>query len=125
MRRVIILLLPLLCLTSGLRASEEDDRSRWQSLNDRMSEHEYKEACKDNQRIVRKFIKSRSMTMMDSVGIPETGSRLLGAAAGMAANLVTNKDMKLNLNESRTMALEFRDPAGNDNSLMLRFKLDW
>lgn len=86
---------------------------------------EYEKACKDNHRIVRKFIKTSYMSALDSAGVPQTGSRLIGAAAGLAANLVSNKDMKLNLNQSHTMALELRDPAGNDNSLMLRFKLDW
>ena len=90
-----------------------------------MSLQEYKQACDDNQRIVRKFLKTSSMDMRDSVGIPATGVRLMGAASGLAANLVTNHDMKLGLNRSRTMLLEFRDPAGQDSSMLLRFKKDW
>lgn len=126
MRRMIVLLVSFLGLTAALSVhASEADRNRWQLVTESMSLHEYKQACNNNQRIVRKFLKTSSMDFLDSVGIPETGTRLMGAAAGLAANLVTNHDMKLGLNGGRTMLLEFKDPAGQDSALLLRFKKNW
>ncbi len=126
MRRAIVLSLSLLCLTAGFRVyASEDDRNRWESVTEDMSFHEYRKTCRNNQRIVRKFLKTRSMNLLGSVGIPEVGAKFVGAAAGLAANLATNRDMKLGLNKDRTMLLEFRDPVGNNQSMLLRFRIDW
>lgn len=124
--RLVVLFLSSLCFTAALSVHASDsDRNRWQTVTETMSLQEYKQACNDNQRIVRKFLKTSSMDMLDAVGIPETGIRLMGAATGLAANLVTNHDVKLGLNKSRTMSLEFMDPAGQDSSMLLRFKKNW
>ncbi len=126
MRRVIVLSLSLLCLTAGFRVyASENDRNGWESVTEDMSFQEYRKTYRNNQRAVKKFLKTRSVNLLGSVGVPEVGAKFMGAAAGLAANLATNHDMKLGLNKDRTMLLEFRDPVGNDQSMLLRFKIDW
>jgi hypothetical protein len=97
------------------------DRHEWQSVSGDMSQDDYRYSYRHNQRIVRNFVKSYSESTLTSIGVPKTGVKLMGAAAGMAAG----QDAKLYLNKSKLMALELRDATESDRALFFGFKLDW
>ena len=86
-----------------------------------MSAGEYKGSYRHNQRIVRDFVKSYSESTLSSIGIPKTGVKLMGAAAGLAAG----QDARLYLNKSKIMALELRDATENDRAVFFGIKMDW
>ena len=86
-----------------------------------MSEGDYRYYSRHNQRIVRNFFKSYSENTLTSIGVPKTGVKLMGAAAGLAAG----QDAKLYLNKSKLMALELKDATESDRALFFGFKMDW
>ena len=86
-----------------------------------MSQDDYRYSYRHNQRIVRNFVKSYSESTLTSIGVPKTGVKLMGAAAGLAAG----QDAKLYLNKSKLMALELRDATESDRALFFGFSLDW
>jgi hypothetical protein len=55
------------------------------------------------------------------MGIPKTGIKLMGAAAGLAAG----QDARLYLNKSKIMALELKDATENDRAVFFGIKMDW
>ena len=86
-----------------------------------MSAGEYKGSYRHNQRIVRDFVKSYSDSTLTSMGIPKTGGKLMGAAAGLAAG----QDARLYLNKSKIMAIEVKDATENDRAVFFGIKMDW
>jgi hypothetical protein len=93
----------------------------WQSVNGDMTASEYRQSYRHNQRIVRDFVKNYSESTLTSMGVPKTGVKVLGAAAGLAAG----KDARLYLNDSKIMALELRDATEDDRALFFGISLDW
>jgi len=86
-----------------------------------MTAGDYRSSYRHNQRIVRDFVKSYSESTLTSIGIPETGVKLMGAAAGLAAG----QDARLYLNKSKIMALELKDATESDRAVFIGIKLDW
>ena len=86
-----------------------------------MSEGEYRSSYRHNQRIVRDFVKSYSENTLTSMGVPKSGVKLMGVAAGLAAG----QDAKLYLNKSKFMALELKDATEDDRAVFFGIKLDW
>lgn len=97
------------------------DRHAWQSVSDDMSEGDYRNSYRHNQRIVRDFVRSYSESTLTSIGVPKTGVKLMGAAAGLAAG----RDARLYLNKSKIMALELRDATEDDRAVFFGIKMDW
>jgi hypothetical protein len=71
--------------------------------------------------MVTNTLRSYSKNALKKIGIPEQGAYLMGAALGLAIN----HESGLNLNKSKTLALEFKDVDKSDRSLYFKFKLDW
>ena len=90
-------------------------------MSGEMSEGDYRKSYRHNQRIVRDFVKSYSESTLASIGVPKTGVKLMGAAAGLAAG----QDAKLYLNDSKIMALELKDATENDRAVFFGIKFDW
>jgi hypothetical protein len=86
-----------------------------------MSEGEYRSSYRHNQRIVRDFVKSYSESALTSIGVPESGVKFMGAAAGMAAG----QDARLYLHDSKIMALELKDATEDDRAVFFGIKFDW
>jgi hypothetical protein len=86
-----------------------------------MSTGDYRHSYRHNRRIVRDFVKSYSESTLTSIGVPKTGVKLMGAAAGVAAG----QDAKLYLNKSKIMALELKDATEDDRAVFFGIKLDW
>ena len=103
--------------TSG----HKPDRHEWQTVSGNMSAGEYRNSYRHNQRIVRNFVKSYSESTLTSIGVPKSGVRLMGAAAGLAVG----QDARLYLNDSKIMALELKDATVDDRAVFFGIKLDW
>ena len=86
----------------------------------KMSPREYEEKSSRNRKYVRNTMMSYSKDALESIGIPEQGVNLMGTALGLVIN-----GPKLNLNESKTLALEFRDAGNPERALYLGVNLDW
>jgi hypothetical protein len=97
------------------------DRHEWQTVTGDMSAGEYRNSYRHNQRIVRDFVKSYSESTLTSIGVPKSGVKLMGAAAGLAAG----QDARLYLNKSKIMALEFKDATEDDRAVFFGIKMDW
>ncbi len=110
-----------LCVTTGGAAAAEGGRHEWQSVNADMSPGEYRASYRHNQRIIRDFVESHSKNALTSIGVPKSGVKLMGAAAGLAAG----QDAKFYLNKSKLMALEVKDATDDDRALFFGIKLDW
>lgn len=102
-------------------SGHKPDRHEWQSVSGEMTAGDYRSSYRHNQRIVRDFVKSYSESTLTSIGIPETGVKLMGAAAGLAAG----QDARLYLNKSKIMALELKDATESDRAVFIGIKLDW
>ena len=92
----------------------------WRQIDDRMSQQEYRNASKHNQRVITKMARSYLEEQFISLGIPVKGVAMAGAAVNFA---VTGG--KFNLNKSKTLQLEFDDPIDSGRALFLKYKLDW
>jgi hypothetical protein len=101
--------------------SANDKPIHWQSFSTGMSDQQYRNAYKNNQHRIGKFLKSYSENTLLSVGIPKTGVKVLGVAAGLAAN----RDATLYLNKSRILALQVKDATNENRAMFIGIKMDW
>jgi len=89
-------------------------------INKDLSPQEYKEISSRNRRFARKTLRSYSKHALGLTGIPEQGVNFMGAALGLVMN-----GASLDLNDSETFALEFKDVGNPDRSLYFGVNLDW
>jgi hypothetical protein len=81
---------------------------------------EYEWVYSGNRRFVRNNLKSYSRDALESIGIPEQGVNLMGAALGLVI-----QGARLDLNKSKTLALEFKDVSNQERTLYFGVNLDW
>lgn len=123
-------LIPVLVLAASSAVCAQDrgppstrqgvDRYQWRTVDANMSGDEYETAYRRNLRLVRNTLKSYSKDALASIGVPEVGVDLMGAAVGLAVH-----DARFHLNKSKTLALELKDVANDDRTLFLGVKVDW
>lgn len=101
--------------------SSIDKPQHWQTYTDGMSDQQYRNAYRNNQRRISRFIKSYSENALLSAGIPETGIKVIGVAAGLAAN----RDATLYLNKNHILAVQFKDVVNDNRALFFGIKMDW
>lgn len=97
------------------------DKLQWETYSTGLSDQEYRKICKFNQRRLRNSVTAYSESTLLSMGVPESGVKFVGIAAGLAAN----RDLTLYLNKSRFLTLEFRNVTKDKRSMFLGFKMDW
>jgi hypothetical protein len=90
------------------------------SVDMTMSLQEYEGMYSRNQKVVLNNLRSYSENALVSIGISRQSINLMGAALGLAFS-----DPKLNLNKSKTLALEIKDASDSDRSFYLGVNLDW
>ena len=73
-----------------------------------------------NQRYLRDAMKLYSQETLGLIGLPDQTANLLAATIGFVAN-----GAKLDLNESKTLAIEFNDVTTQDPALYFGYHLDW
>ena len=124
-----ILSVGLLMLSAGTQAETltlnvpqlyEVQRSQWRAVDAEMSREEYKNAYRKNRRILVKTVSNYLERQFTALGVPEMGVNLAAKTIGFAVS-----GAKINLNESKTMALELRDVTQEDRGVYFRVKLDW
>ena len=98
-----------------------DRPAHWQTFSAGMSDQQYRNAYRNNQHRIGKFLKSYSENTLLSIGIPKAGVKALGVAAGLAAN----RDATLYLNKSRILALQFKDVVNDNRAMFIGVKMDW
>ena len=81
---------------------------------------EYETLNKRNQKILENTLRSYSNNTLKSIGMPEQGVAFVGSAVGLLT-----QGMKLNLNESKTLALELKDVNDSEPTLYFGVTLDW
>ena len=86
-----------------------------------LSPQEYEEVTGHNRRVVLKNLKSFSGNVLKSIGVPKQGIDFVGVTLGA----VYNNGAKMDLNKSKTLALEVKDMMGSDRALFLGVKLGW
>ncbi len=109
-------------LNLGIKADEFGyQHQAFHRVDTNLSDREYEKIYSHNQVVVRNTLRSYSSNVLKMIGIPEEGGYLMGAALG----LVVNDRLGLDLNKSKTLALELEDVDKSDRSLYFRIKLDW
>lgn len=109
-------------LNLGIKADEFGyQHQAFHRVDTNLSDREYEKIYSHNQLVVRNTLRSYSSNVLKMIGIPEEGGYLMGAALG----LVVNDRLGLDLNKSKTLALELEDVDKSDRSLYFRIKLDW
>ena len=92
----------------------------FQRVDINMSNQKYEETYSKNRRFVTNTLGSYSKHALELIGIPEQSVNLMGAAVGMAIN-----GARLNLNKSKTLALELKDVSDSDRTIYFGVNLDW
>lgn len=128
-RMIQRVILSLLILAASAAASagglvDADRKVRhyaWRTVSMEMSPEEYRDASRANRHFLRHFFNTQTSAVLQSMSVPETGMRMLGAVAA----LTLDHDAKLYLNKSRTLVLNLADVADDRRALRLGFKLEW
>ena len=95
-------------------------QQHFQRADMNMSTREYEETYRRNRSFVGNTLGSYSLHTLGLIGIPEQGVNVMGAALGMVIN-----GARLNLNKSKTLALELKDVSDSDRTLYFGVNLDW
>jgi len=90
------------------------------SIDDNSSLQDNEKTYRRNQRYLRDALQSYSKQSLRSIGLSDQTADLVGATLGLAT-----KGAKLNLNESKTLAIEFKDVATHNPALYFGYNLDW
>ena len=95
-------------------------QQHFQRADMNMSTREYEETYRRNRSFVGNTLGSYSKHTLGLIGIPKQGVNVMGAALGMVIN-----GARLNLNKSKTLALELKDVSDSDRTLYFGVNLDW
>ena len=129
MIRTITVVSVFFLATNSIVHAEDSDSSfldwgykhqHFQSADMNMSTREYEETYSRNRKFVSNNLRSYSKHKLGLIGIPEQSVDFMGAALGMVIN-----GAKLNLNKSKTLALELKDVSDSDRTLYFGVNLDW
>ena len=95
---------------------QETHEQQWQQVGGNMSHGQYAEATRHNRRLAR----DRLADTVVSLGVPKMGLNLMGAAVALAVD-----DLRVPLNQSKTLALKLDDAASEDRSAQIQVKFSW
>jgi len=89
-------------------------------IDPHMSHQEYEGISKRNRRYVLDNLSSYSENTLETIGIPESGIKVLGAALDFALD-----GSRLNLYKSKVLCLRLKDVKDSDRALYLNIGFDW
>jgi hypothetical protein len=101
----------------GYKPDQYQYRSR---VDPNMSLEEYEEIYSHNQKFALKALMSYTNDTLESVGIPEQGINLMGAAIDFAVN-----GPRLDMNLNKSLSFELKDVDISDHALYFGVNLDW
>lgn len=93
----------------------------WLHMDSQKNSSGYESSDKYNSQLIRGAVMDYLESKLTSVGIPHSAMTLTGAALIFAIG----QDAKLNLNESKTMSLQFQDIKDADRAILYRLKYSW
>jgi hypothetical protein len=73
-----------------------------------------------NRHYLSDMLKSYSQQTLSFIGLPDQTAKFMGATIGFVT-----RGAKLDLNDSKTLAIEFKDVVTHDPALYFGYKLDW
>lgn len=130
MTRITGLALALLLLGPGSLACADEkdwlttrfgtDRNQWQTVNARMTPEEYRQKYKKNRSVARRVLTNYSKDTLLSLGVPETGIKLMGTAIALAT-----RTTRFHIDKNKLMALEFKNATEDNRTLFFKFSIDW
>ncbi|MCP4407699.1 MAG: hypothetical protein GY807_08040 [Gammaproteobacteria bacterium] len=94
--------------------------AHWQNVNVQMAPRKYGKAVRHNKRIIQRAARNYVEGGLVTMGISKQAVAITGATVGFFV-----KGGHLNLNESKTLALEVSEVIESDRALLLRYKLGW
>ena len=86
-----------------------------------MSDQQYRNTYRANRRHVSKFIASYSENALLSLGIPQSGISVMGAAAGLAIK----HDATIYLDKNHFLVLDLKDVTEDNRAVTFGLKFDW
>jgi hypothetical protein len=128
MDRIIIVVSAMLLATSSIIYAEDREPflldlgnkiQHMQRADSNVSAQEYKETYRRNRKIFSHTLESYTKNALGSIGIPEQGVNIMGAALGVAIN-----GARLNL-KSKMLRLELKDLGNSDRTIYFGVNLDW
>lgn len=99
----------------------EVQQQKLHRVDTNMSSREYETTYNRNRKLVQNNLNAYSRDMLNVIGIPDHIGSRMGAALGVAIN----DSATLNLNESKTLALEFDNVSNQGRALYFKIKLNW
>jgi hypothetical protein len=93
----------------------------WQHEDEQTAMSEYNSTIEYNRTLLQGAVINYLESKLSSLGVPHTAMTLTGAALIFAIG----QDAKLDLNESRTMSLQFQDLKEADRAILYRLKYSW
>ena len=93
----------------------------WLHMDSQKDNSGYEKSDKYNTQLLGGAVMDYLESKLTSVGIPHSAMTLTGAALIFAIG----QDAKLNLNESKTMSLQFQDMKDADRAILYRLKYSW
>ena len=93
----------------------------WLHMDSQKPRSGYEASDSYNTQLLRGAVMDYLESKLTSVGIPHSAMTLTGAALIFAIG----QDAKLNLNENKTMSLQFQDIRDADRAILYRLKYSW
>jgi hypothetical protein len=118
----------LLTVTSALYAEDgqpylfnlEFKQPALDQVDENKSPQDNEKIYRRNQRYLRDALQSYSKQTFHSIGLSDQTANFMGATIGFVT-----KGAKLNLNDSKTLAIEFKDVVTHDPALYFGYNLAW
>lgn len=85
----------------------------------------YRIEYKQNRKAVKTAVKNYSVNLVRNIGMSESHSRLVVGVLGFVGGLATNKNLRMKLNDSKTLGLELKNPVADNRVLFLNYRLRW
>ena len=95
--------------------------TQWLHMDSQNSYSKYQNSDSYNQQMLHGAVMDYLESKLSSLGVPHSAMTLTGAALIFAIG----QDAKLNLNESKTMSLQFQDMKDADRAVLYRLKYSW
>lgn len=109
-------------LELGIKPYElESQHQYFHKVDINISPQEYEAIYSRNRILVHKTLRAYSKDALKVIGIPEQ----MGYHVGAALDLAINDGAALNLNKSKTLAVEFKNASKSERALYFSIKLDW
>ncbi len=111
-----------LTIAIGLLSSTVHSESSpgWSSVDGEMSDGEYGQAVKNNQRFIGKLAEQSVVYGLSNIGVAEEITTFSLSAVGAAVN-----GGEIPLNAERSIYLELNEPAGDSPDASLKFRYSW